>query len=79
MGMANRINTASPANLAEQAILDDISYLESQIRELHNTASLEERAMLRVYARQLNQRRQMLAAHRAGRPSAWQEFRPAVL
>lgn len=49
-------------NLAEQAILDDIEYLERQIRELGTAPDDESRAMRRVYGRQLIHRRQMLAA-----------------
>lgn len=50
-------------NLAEQALLDDISYLEHQIRELGTAPDEESRAMRRVYGRQLVHRRQMLASY----------------
>lgn len=66
-------------NLTEQALMDDIEYLEKHVRELQRSTDPEDQAMLRTYTRLLASRRQMLSAWRDGRPEAWRQYRPALL
>jgi hypothetical protein len=61
-------------NLDEPAILADIEYFESKVRELGEPRSSYERAMRRVYQSLLAHRRQTLAAWRDGRPERWYEY-----
>lgn len=51
-------------NLTEQALLDDISYLERYVSELGRSTDASDQAMLRTYQRLLDNRRKMLSAWR---------------
>lgn len=71
-------STGSPVakyNLTEQALLDDVAYLERYVGELSKSQDANDQAMLRTYTRLLENRRRMLASWN-NTPAQPQKFVP---
>ncbi|MEA5445132.1 hypothetical protein VCB98_04765 [Gammaproteobacteria bacterium AB-CW1] len=61
--------------ITETEVLSDIQYFRDQLAELPVDADRYTQARRHVYITLLQQRRQLLAATRAGRPEDWPAFK----
>lgn len=69
-------NPSDYRDVTVSGILSDIAYFEAQLADLPIDADRYTRARRHVYLTLLQQRRQLLAATRAGRPQDWPSFPP---
>jgi hypothetical protein len=67
-------NPVEYSDVTEVEVLSDIQYFQQQLARLPVNGDSYTRARRHVYQTLLQQRRQLLAATRAGRPMDWPDF-----